>query len=63
MIFASTMCALAGYRQFQTNNRASKVICIQIFNKKYLNTITLNHVWFLDKFEIATLESKGIAIR
>ena len=57
------MCFLAGYRQFQTNNGASRVICIQIFNKKYFNTITLNHVWFLDKFEIATLESKGIAIR
>ena len=57
------MCILAGYRQFQTNNRASRVICIQIFNKKYFNTITLNHVWFLDKFEIPTLESKGIAIR
>ena len=57
------MCVLAGYRQFQTNNGASRVICIKIFNKKYFNTITLNHVWFLDKFEIATLESKGIAIR
>ena len=27
------------------------------------DTITLNHVWFLDKFQFATLESKGIAIR
>ena len=57
------MCFLASYRQFQTNNGASRVICIQFFNKKYFNTITLNHVWFLDKFEIATWESKGIAIR
>ena len=23
----------------------------------------LNHVWFLDKFQFATFESKGIAIR
>ena len=45
------------------NNRALGVICIQIFNKKYFNTITLNHVWFLDKFQIATLKSKGFAIR
>ena len=57
------ICILAGYRQFQTNNRASREICIQIFNKKKINTITLNHVWFLDKFQIATLDSKGIAIR
>ena len=35
-IFASMICVLAGYRQFQTNNRASRVICIQIFNKNIL---------------------------
>ena len=29
--------------------------------KKYFITITLNHVQFLDKFQIATLESLGIA--
>ena len=28
-IFASTICVLVGYRQFQTNNRASRVICIK----------------------------------
>ena len=49
--------------KFQTNNRASRVICIQIFNKKFFNTITFKHFWFLVKFQIATLESKGIAIR
>ena len=32
-IFASTICVLAGYRQFRTNNRASRVICIQILIK------------------------------
>ena len=26
----------AGYLQFQTNNRASRVICIQVFNKNIL---------------------------
>ena len=39
-IFASTISVLAGYCQFQTNNRASRVICIQVFNKKYFDTIT-----------------------
>ena len=29
----------------------------QFFNKKYFITITLNHVQFLDKFQIASLES------
>ena len=33
---ASTISVLAGYRQFQTNNRASRVICIQVFNKSIL---------------------------
>ena len=32
-IFASMISVLAGYRQFKTNKRASRVICIQIFNK------------------------------
>ena len=32
-IFASTISLLAGYHQFQINNRASRVICIQVFNK------------------------------
>ena len=62
-IFAWTISVPAGYCQCQTNSRALRVISIQIFNKKYLNTITLNHVRFLDNFQIATLESEGIAIR
>ena len=37
MIFASTISVLAGYRHFQTNNRASGVICIQVFNKNIFN--------------------------
>ena len=32
-IFASTISVLAGYRQFQTNNRASRVIFIQVLIK------------------------------
>ena len=35
-IFASTISVLAGYSQFQTNDRASRVICIQVFNKNGL---------------------------
>ena len=30
------ICILATYRQFQTNNRASREICIHIFNKNIL---------------------------
>ena len=33
-ILASTICVLAGYRHFRTNNRASRVVCIQILIKK-----------------------------
>ena len=33
MTFASTISVLAGYHQFQTNNRALRVICIQVFHK------------------------------
>ena len=35
-IFASTISVLAGYRQYQMNNRASRVICIQVFNENIL---------------------------
>ena len=34
--FASTISVLAGYRQSQTNDRDSRVICIQILNKNNL---------------------------
>ena len=37
-----------------------KGFLFQIFNKKYLITITLNHAQFQDKFQIAVLDSKGI---
>ena len=61
-VFELTISILTGYRQCQTNSRAARVICFQIFNKKYFITINLNQVQFLNKFQIATLESKGIAI-
>ena len=35
-MFALMISVLAGYRQFQTNNRALRVICIQVFNKNIL---------------------------
>ena len=43
-----------GYRQCQTNSSAPRVI-------KYFITVALNHVRFLDKFQIETSESEGIA--
>ena len=40
--------------------QGSKGNLFQIFNKKYCITITLNNAHFLDKFQTAAFESKGI---
>ena len=61
-IFTSTISVSTGFCQCQTNRRAQKLNLLLIFNNIYIITITENRVHFLDKFQIGTSESEGIAI-
>ena len=55
-IYIDDICP-AGCQHCQMNSRAPRVICFRFLSKIFYYN---NHAQFLDKFQIAALESKGI---